>query len=85
MNANQLYEQAIKPLSSKEKLTIAWLIISEIETMEPEAAEPEKGFDYLQKILPSIERISLTDEDLAKVKLNGPLPRWVFICCWTRT
>ena len=73
MNANQFYEQAIKPLSSKEKLTIARLIISEIETIEPEAA-PERGFDYLQKILPNIERIRLTDEDLAKVKLNGPLP-----------
>lgn|GEM_PF-2108106 len=74
MNANQFYEQAIKPLSSKEKLTIARLIISEIETIEPEAAQPEKGFDYLKKILPNIERISLTDEDLAKVELNGLLP-----------
>lgn len=74
MNANQFYEQAIKPLYSKEKLTIARLIISEIETIESEAAQPEKGFDYLKKILPNIERISLTDDDLAKVKLNGPLP-----------
>ena len=74
MNTNQFYEQAIKPLSSKEKLTIARLIISEIETIELEAAQPEKGFDYLKKILPNIERISLTDEDFAKVKLNGPLP-----------
>ena len=74
MNATQFYEQAIKPLSSKEKLTIARLIISEIETIEPEAAPPEKGFDYLKRILPNIERISLTDEDLAQVKLNGPLP-----------
>ena len=63
MNAHQFYEQAIKPLSSKEKLTI-----------EPEATQPERGFDYLKRILPNIERISLTDDDLAKVKPNGPLP-----------
>ena len=74
MNATQFYEQAIKPLSSKEKLTIARLIISEIETVEPEAMRAETGFDSLKKILPNIERISLTEEDLAKVKLNGPLP-----------
>ena len=52
MNAHQLYEQVIKPLFSKDKLTIARLIISEIETIEPEAAQQESGFDYLQRILP---------------------------------
>ena len=74
MDASQFYEQSIKPLSSREKLTIARLIISEIEMIEPEVAPSEKGFDYLRTILPNIERISLTDEDFAAVKLNGPLP-----------
>ena len=74
MNVDQVYEQAIQPLSSKEKLTIARRIITEFETVEPEIAQPEKGFDYLKRILPNIGRTSLTDEDLASVKLNGPLP-----------
>lgn len=63
MNTAQFYEQSIKPLSSKEKLTIARLILSGIETIEP-----EKGFASLKRMLPNIERISLTDEDLAQVK-----------------
>lgn len=74
MTGYQVYEQAIKPLSSKEKLAIARMIISEIETIEPESAQPEKGFEYLKRILPQIELMTLTDEDLAKVKLNGPYP-----------
>jgi hypothetical protein len=71
MSATQVYEQSIKPLSSKEKLTIAWLIVSEFETNAPQA---EAGFDHLKRLLPRIERITLTDQDLAGVTLSGPQP-----------
>lgn len=71
MNASQVYEQTVKPLSSQEKLALARMIINEFESEFP---APGKGFDYLKRILPQIERITLTDEDLAKVSLKGPLP-----------
>lgn len=72
MSAYQVYEQSIKPLSIGEKLTIARLIINEIA---PDAApQAEPGFDGLKRILPQIKRISLTDQDLAGVVLNGPAP-----------
>lgn len=39
----------------------------------PAAPQPEEGFDYLKRILPQIERMTVTDQDLAGVELNGPL------------
>lgn len=58
------YEQAIKPLSTADKL--ARLILNDIA---PDAAEPEYGFEYLKRLLPNIELITVTDEDLAAVAL----------------
>lgn len=76
MTIYQVYEQTIKPLSTGEKLTIARLIINDVAPDDPDGAMPaETGFDYLQSILPQIERITLTDEDLATVTLNGPSPQ----------
>ena len=76
MTVTQVYEQAIKPLSSDEKMAIARLILNDVV---PEPAPPvpvedaeERGFEYLKRILPQIELITITDEDLANVKLNGP-------------
>ena len=73
MSVTQVYEQAIKPLSSDEKLAIARLIMDEVVPAPlPAAAEEESGFEYLKRILPQIELITITDEDLANIKLNGP-------------
>jgi hypothetical protein len=71
MSAAQLYEQAIKPLSTADKLVLARLILNDIA---PDAAEPEYGFEYLKRLLPNIELITVTDEDLANVVLTSPLP-----------
>ncbi len=72
MTTVELYNQAIKPLPPDERLRMARLILGDLA---PDATpQPETGYDYLKGILPQIERISLTDEDLAKIKLNGPLP-----------
>jgi len=72
MNAYQVYEQAIKPLSSDEKLAIARLIMDEVVPEPAPTEDEERGFEYLKRILPQIELITITDEDLASVKLNGP-------------
>jgi hypothetical protein len=74
MTANQVYEQTIKPLSAREKLTIARLIIDEIalEADAEDAPQPEAGFDYLKRLLPQIERITVTEQDLAGVVLSEP-------------
>ena len=72
MTAQQVYEQAIKPLSMREKLTIARLIINEVAPDTDPA--PQAGFDHLKRLLPQIERITLTDQDLAGVALNGSQP-----------
>ena len=76
MTAAQIYEQAIKPLSAEEKLAITRLIINEV-VPAPEPAKhyqltegEESGFEYLKRILPHIECITLTDEDLASVVLK---------------
>lgn len=61
MTAHQVYEQAIKPLSTREKLTIAGLIINEVALDTAPAPHAEAGFDRLKQILPQIERISFTD------------------------
>ena len=71
MTAIQVYEQAIKPLSADEKLAIARLIINEVIPAPVPEAQEEYGFEYLKRILPQIELITITDEDLASVKLNG--------------
>ncbi len=72
MTAYQVYEQTIKPLSTGEKLTIARLIIGEVASQMDAASQAEAGFDYLKRFLPQIERITVTDQDLAVVVLNGP-------------
>lgn len=72
MTAHQVYEQTIKPLSTREKLTIAGLIINEVALEAAPAPQAEAGFDRLKQILPQIERIRFTDQDLAGVALNGP-------------
>ena len=74
MTAQQVYEETIKPLSTREKLTIAGLIITEVALEAASAPPAETGFDHLKRILPQIERISFTDQDLAGVALNGPQP-----------
>jgi len=71
MNAYQVYEQAIKPLSKEEKMAIARLIINEVVPEPAPIEDEERGFEYLKRILPQIELITVTDEDLASVKLNG--------------
>lgn len=65
MSAAQ-YEQAIKPLSTADKLALARLILNDFA---PDAAEPQYGFEYLKRLLPNIELITVTDEDLAAVAL----------------
>lgn len=71
MTATQVYEQAIKPLSTEKKMAIARLILNEI-VPEPLAEEAgESGFEYLKRILPNIELVTITDEELASVKLNS--------------
>ncbi len=70
MSAYQVYEEAIKPLSIGENLTTARLIMDEIvPDVVPQA---ESGYDHLKRILPQIERISLMEQDLVGVALNGP-------------
>jgi len=66
MSATELYEQSIKPLSHDDKLALARLILNDIA---PAPDEPEYGFEYLKRILPNIELITVTDEDLAAVAL----------------
>jgi hypothetical protein len=57
-------------LSSEEKLVIGWLTMDEVvPDVVPQAAS---GYDYLKRLLPQIERISFTDEDLAGVVLDRP-------------
>ena len=70
MTATQVYEQAIKPLSAEEKLAIARLIINEVVPAPVPEEQEEYGFEYLKRILPQIERISLTKQDLANVVLK---------------
>jgi hypothetical protein len=76
MNAYQVYEQAIKPLSSDEKLGIVRLIMDEVVPVPMPADAPvpagdeEQGFEYLKRILPQIERITLTQQDLDSVILK---------------
>ena len=70
MTATQIYEQAIKPLSTEEKLAIARLIITDVVPAPVPEAQEEYGFEYLKRILPQIERISLTKQDLANVVLK---------------
>ncbi len=66
MSAYQVYEQAIKPLSTEEKLAIARLIMDEVApNPDPQA---ESSFDHLKRLLPQIERISFMDQDLAAVR-----------------
>jgi hypothetical protein len=71
MTAYQVYEQSIKPLSADEKLAIARLIINEVVPEPAPIDNEERGFEYLKRILPQIELITITDEDLASIKLNG--------------
>ena len=70
MTVTQVYEQAIKPLSAEEKLAIARLIINEVVPAPVPEAQEEYGFEYLKRILPQIECISLTQQDLDSVRLR---------------
>lgn len=69
MNAYQVYEQAIKPLSSDEKMAIARLILNDVVPEPAPVEEEERGFEYLKRILPNIELFIVTNEDLASVVL----------------
>ncbi len=69
MSATRIYEQTIRPLSTGEKLTIARLIMDEV--VPDPAPQAKTGFEALQRILPQIERITITDEDLAGVVLKA--------------
>lgn len=72
MTTYEIYTQAIKPLTADERLHIARLILDDLA---PDAVPtPQSGFDNLKQILPQIERISLTDHDLAGVVLDGAKP-----------
>lgn len=71
MNAYQVYEQTIKPLSADEKMAIARLILNDVVPEPKPLEEEERGFEYLKRILPNIELFTVTDEDLASVRLNG--------------
>ncbi len=70
MTAYQIYEQAIKPLSTDDKMAIARLIINEVVPEPVPDASEERGFEYLKRILPQIERITLTQQDLDSVILK---------------
>ena len=70
MTAMQIYEQAIKPLSAEEKLAIARLIINDVVPAPVPEAQEESGFEYLKRLLPQIECISLTQQDLDSVRLR---------------
>ena len=71
MTAQQVYEQSIKPLSNREKLDIARLIIEDVGTGFPaETPVADSGYAYLKRILPQIERITVTDQDLAGIVLD---------------
>lgn len=70
MTATQIYEQAIKPLSAEDKMAIARLIITEVVPAPVLEKHEEHGFEYLKRVLPHIECITLTDEDLASVVLK---------------
>ncbi len=76
MSTTELYEQTIKPLSQDDKLILACLILNDVAPKaKPDAPdEPEYGFEYLKRLLPNIELITVTDEDLANVVLTSPLP-----------
>lgn len=75
MTTYEIYTQAIKPLTADERLQIARLILDDLA---PDASLntslSTSGFDHLKQILPQIERISLTDNDLAGVLLDGAKP-----------
>ena len=75
MTVYQMYGQTIKPLSQGEKLTIARLIMNEIAPGMTPALQAETGFDYFQRLLPQIERITFTDQELAGVVFNGSQSR----------
>ncbi len=70
MTAYQVYEQAIKPLSTDEKMAIARLILNDVVPEPTFVEEEERGFEYLKRILPNIERITLTQQDLDSVILK---------------
>lgn len=69
MSATQIYEQTIRPLSTGEKLAIARLILDEVAPVA-EASSAETGFASLKRLLPHIERVTVTDADLASVVLK---------------
>ena len=75
MNAYQVYEQAVKPLSTQDKLTLARLILDDVvpDVSAIDTPHTASGFDRLKSILPQIERITLTDQGLAKVALADPI------------
>jgi hypothetical protein len=75
MTTYEIYKQTIRPLAADERLQIARLILDDLAPDKADATHQEEaGFDYLKRILPQIERITLTDRDLAGVTLNGPQP-----------
>jgi len=76
MSAAQLYEQAIKPLSTADKLALARLILNDIAPNAEAAdlSQTQTGFEYLKRLLPQIELITVTGKDLANIVLTSPLP-----------
>lgn len=70
MTAYQVYEQAIKPLSTDEKMAIARLIINEVIPEPVVIEDEEQRFEYMKRLLPNIKRITFTNEDLASMKLE---------------
>ena len=70
-NLRDIYTETIKPLSVEEKLTIARLIMDDVIPAPGETAA-SATVEYLRQLLPGIERITVTDQELAGVTLNTP-------------
>jgi hypothetical protein len=73
MKTSELYMKTIRPLSADERLNIARLILEDLAPDHMnDFRQSETGFDYLKRLLPQIERITLSDQDLASVTLDKP-------------
>jgi hypothetical protein len=59
MTVNQVYNQTIRPLSRKDKLAIARMIVNDFKH---ETSNDSDTFNDLKRLLPHIEHMSITDE-----------------------
>lgn len=68
MTAIEIYQNTIKPLSVDEKLTIARLIMDDV--VPPPTETSEEAYRRLKAILPNLERLIITDRDLAGIGIE---------------